>query len=109
MSLHPHRYPRRLVVTHARAQAAFQEARARDVENGGVYDTRSAAIIIWSEPWSSPAQERVSDTVGTICLSWRTPDDAHATVTCLEVEAGWALAEVRHHLALLFGPPELTP
>ena len=105
----PHRYPLSLVVTHARAQAAWKAARARDVENGGVYDTRGAAIIIWSEPWSGPAQERVSDTVVTICLSWRTPDDAHATVTCLEVDPGWTLAEVQRHLALLFGLPDLAP
>ncbi len=96
MNQRPHRYPITLVVTHA--QAAFQEARTHDVQNGGIYGARGAAIIIWSEPSSGPGQEQVSDTVGSISLAWRTPDAAHATVTCLEVDASWTLAEVQRHL-----------
>jgi hypothetical protein len=105
MSLHTHRHPVHLVFTRAQAQAAFAAARCRDVESGGIYDARSAAIIIWSEPWSLPGQEHVSETVGTIYLAWHTPDAGHATVTLLEVDRGWTRGEVERHVTLLFGTP----
>jgi hypothetical protein len=109
MSLRTQRHPVRLVFTHAQAHAAFAQARLRDVESGGIYDARSAAIVIWSEPWSLPGQEHVSETVGTIYLAWHTPDADHATVTLLEVDRCWTLGEVERHVTVLFGTPVTVP
>jgi hypothetical protein len=78
-------------------------ARAHDVERGGQYDARSAAINVWSKPWSTPELRQASKIVGTIFLAWHTPHQDLATITELHVEAGFTLADVERHLELLFG------
>jgi hypothetical protein len=78
-------------------------ARGHDVERGGVYDARSAAINIWSRPWDTPEHRQASELVGTIYLVWHTPHAHLATITQLDVEQGSTLADVERHVALLFG------
>ena len=99
----PTRHKVRIVVTREQAMKAMAYARGHDVERGGMYDARSAAINIWSESWSTPALRQASDLVGTIYLAWGTPHQDLATITELHVEQGWALADVERHLEILFG------
>jgi hypothetical protein len=75
------------------------------VERLGVYDARSAAINIWSKPWSTPELRQASELVGSICLAWDTPLRDLATITEPHVEGGFTLADVERHLELLFGGP----
>jgi hypothetical protein len=99
----PIRHSLRIVVSREQALAAFAYARGHDVERGGVYDSRSAAINIWSCTWDSPTNRQASDLVGSIYVAWNTPHPDLATITELHVEAGYALSDVERHLHLLFG------
>lgn len=48
----------------------FALANKEDVENGGRYDARSAAINVWSHHWLHPATEYDSETIGTFYFNW---------------------------------------
>jgi hypothetical protein len=98
----PTRHQVRFVVTHQQAMKALTYARGHDVERGGMYDARSAAINIWSHSWRTPELRQSSALIGTIHLSWHTPGH-HVTITELHVEHGFTLADVERHLELLFG------
>jgi hypothetical protein len=78
-------------------------ARGHDVERGGIYDARSAAINVWSHSWTTPELRQASKLIGTITLAWGVPHDDLATLVELCVEPGYALAELEQHLELLFG------
>jgi len=41
--------------TRQELEAIFRLANAEDVEKGGRYDARSAAINVWSHHWLNPA------------------------------------------------------
>ena len=45
------RHPVDFPYTRPELEALFRHARAHDVEQGGRYDARSAAIILWSHHW----------------------------------------------------------
>jgi hypothetical protein len=45
---------------------AMAYARAHDVERGGMYDARSAAINIWSHSWLTLELRQASELIGTI-------------------------------------------
>ncbi len=91
------------VYTQAQGLRALQTAQEEDVERGGIYDARSASITIWSDPWTSWAQQAASVTVGTIYVAWHTPDPGHCTVYELEVDLGWTRDTVERHVTRLFG------
>ena len=58
-----------LVQTNAAEQQALVAyCRARDVNDFGIFDVRSAAINIWSRPWLSEEDCRLSECIGTIWL-----------------------------------------
>ena len=97
------RYLVALVYTHEQGLRAFWRARDDDVERGGIYDARSAAITIWSDSWTSWAQQAASTMVGTIYVAWHMPDETHCTVYQLDVELGWGREDVERHLTRLFG------
>jgi hypothetical protein len=97
------RYLVALVYTHAQGQQAFWRAQQDGIDDGGIYDAHGTAITIWSDPWSSWAQQAVSVPVGTISVAWNTPDAAHCTVHELEVELGWTREAVERHVRRLFG------
>jgi hypothetical protein len=99
----PTRYTVRIVLSKEQALKAMAYARGHDVERGGVYDARSAAINIWSHSWLTPELRQSSVLIGTIYLAWNTPHRDLATITELHVEAGFTLADVERHLELLFG------
>jgi hypothetical protein len=54
------RHPVDFVSTHQELQALFRYANDHDVEKGGRYDARSAAINIWSHHWAHPATREES-------------------------------------------------
>ena len=99
----PTRHQVRIVVSREQAMHAMAYARAHDVERQGVYDARSAAINVWSKPWSTPELRQASELVGSIYLAWHTPHPDLVTITELHVEAGFTRADVERHLELLFG------
>jgi hypothetical protein len=51
-------------------EALFRLANEEDVERGGHYDARSAAINIWSHHWAHPATQEESDIIGTFYFRW---------------------------------------
>jgi hypothetical protein len=59
------RHPVDFAYTDQELQALFRLAHAHDVERGGRYDARSAAIIVWSHHWAHPATREESETIGT--------------------------------------------
>jgi hypothetical protein len=89
-------------IPHEVAAEGFMEARRRDVQAGGPYDARSAAILVWSSPWDTPENERLSEIVGTVYIHWHSPDDSRAMLTKFEVEAGHTRQELELHLRRLF-------
>jgi len=60
------RHPVDFAYTDQELQALFRLAHAHDVERGGRYDARSAAIIVWSHHWAHPATREESETIGTL-------------------------------------------
>ena len=48
----------------------FNYAKARDVEKGGCYDTRTAAINIWSHCWTDFTSKAASEITGTFYFHW---------------------------------------
>jgi hypothetical protein len=93
----------KIVLSRQQALKAMAYARGHDVERGGQYDARSAAINIWSHSWTTPELRQASELVGTIYLAWNSPHPDLATITELHVEAGFALSDVERHLEFLFG------
>jgi hypothetical protein len=53
--------------------ALFRYAHAHDVDRGGHYDARSAAINVWSHHWLHPATQAESETIGTFYFRWEPP------------------------------------
>lgn len=49
-------HPVDFAYTRPELEALFCVARAQDVEHGGHYDARSAAINVWSHHWALQAQ-----------------------------------------------------
>jgi hypothetical protein len=60
--------------TQAELEAIFRYAHAHDVENGGRYDARSAAMNVWSHHWQHPATREASETLGTFYVHWKPPE-----------------------------------
>jgi hypothetical protein len=56
--------------TRPELEALFRYANEYDVERGGRYDARSAAINLWSHHWLNPTTHAESDTIGTFYFHW---------------------------------------
>jgi hypothetical protein len=97
------RHKVRIIVSREQAMKAITYARGHDVERGGQYDARSAAVNIWSHSWRTPELRQSSDLIGSIYLAWNTPHPDLVTIVELHVEAGFTLSDVEQHLELLFG------
>lgn len=78
-------------------QALFAVANREDVEKGGRYDARSAAINVWSHSWINPATRRDSETIGTFYVSWAEDN----RIRCIETDEGFALDDLLHELGIL--------
>jgi hypothetical protein len=64
------RHPVDFPYTLQELQGLFRIANEEDVEKGGRYDARSAAVNIWSHHWQHPATQDESDTIGTFYFHW---------------------------------------
>jgi hypothetical protein len=67
------RHPVDFAYTRPELEALSRYARAHDVERGGRYDARSAAINVWSHHWLHPATREGSETIGTFYVHWDPP------------------------------------
>jgi hypothetical protein len=90
---HPVDFP----YTRLELEALFQYARAHDVENGGRYDARAAAINLWSHHWQHPATREESDVIGTFYVRWApTP-----RLWQIETDEGFSLEDLMQELGRL--------
>ena len=82
--------------TAAELDALFRYARAHDVEQGGHYDARSAAINVWSHYWLHPAAREESDIIGIFYVRWDT-----RTLWEIETDEGFSLEDLMAELGRL--------
>jgi hypothetical protein len=92
--------------TRPELDSLFRYAHAHDVERGGHYDARSAAINVWSHHWMHPATHQESATIATFYVHWEPPalweieTDESFSLEDLMVELGRlelnALGRVKH-------------
>jgi hypothetical protein len=80
--------------TRPELEALFQYARDHDVEPGGRYDARSAAIIPWSHHWLNPATREASETIGSFYVRWTDPP----TLWEIETDEGFSLEDLMAEL-----------
>jgi hypothetical protein len=101
------RHPVDFPYTRQELEALFRYAHAHDVEKGGHYDARSAAINMWSHHWLNDATRQESEIIGSFYVHWApTPmlyeieTDEGFALEDLMVELGrlelWALGRVKH-------------
>jgi hypothetical protein len=83
------RHPVDFAYTRPELEALFRYARAHDVEQGGRYDARSAAINVWSHHWLHPATKFDSELVGSLYFSWEPP-----LLWQIETDEGFALEDL---------------
>ena len=92
-TMHPVDFP----YARAELEALFRYANEHDVERGGRYDARSAAINVWSHHWLNAATHAESDTIGTFYFHWApTP-----MLWEIETDAGFALEDLMQELGRL--------
>jgi hypothetical protein len=75
----------------------FTVANQEDVEQGGRYDARSAAINVWSHSWINAATRYDSETVGTFYVHWGDEN----RIWLIETDDGFGLEDLLHELATL--------
>src|SRR5919108_6371380 len=90
------RHPVDFAYTRPELEALFAYAHAHDVERGGRYDARSAAINLWSHHWAHDATRAESDVLGTFYVRWDPP-----RVWLIEAEAGFGLEDLMEALGRL--------
>lgn len=90
------RHPVDFAYTIQELQALFHHAHARDVEQGGRYDARSAAINVWSHHWLNDATQEESETIGTFYFHWEPP-----VLWEIETDEGFSLEDLMQELGRL--------
>ena len=90
------RHPVDFTYTPQELQALFRYAREQDVEHGGHYDTRSAAIIMWSHHWAHPATREESEAIVTFDVHWEPP-----AIYEIETDEGVSLDDLMQELGRL--------
>jgi hypothetical protein len=83
--------------TRPELEALFRYAHAYDVDKGGHYDARSAAINLWSHHWVHPATKEESEIVGTFYFHWA-PTPA---LWQIETDEGFALEDLMGEMGRL--------
>jgi hypothetical protein len=91
------RHPVDFPYTRPELEALFQYARDHDVETGGRYDARSAAVHIWSHGWHHPATKEESEIVGSFYVRWTDPP----TLWEIETDEGFSLEDLMAELGRL--------
>jgi hypothetical protein len=77
--------------------ALFRYAHDHDVERGGHYDARSAAITLWSHHWQHPATREESETIGTFYVHWAPTPKLYE----IETDEGFSLEDLMQALGRL--------
>jgi hypothetical protein len=92
-TMHPVNFP----YTRQELEALFRYAHERDVEKGGRYDARSAAVNVWSHHWLEPATKEESDILGSFYVHW------HPTPLLYQIETdkGFSLEDLMQELGRL--------
>jgi hypothetical protein len=83
--------------TRPELEALFRYARAHDVEQGGRYDARSAAILLSSHHWLNAATREASETIGSFYVRWTGPP----VLWEIETDEGFALEDLLQALGRL--------
>jgi hypothetical protein len=79
------RHPVDFAYTCPELETLFRYTRSHDVEQGGRYDARSAAINLWSHHWGHPATREASEILGAFYVHWAAP-----TLWAIETDEGFA-------------------
>jgi hypothetical protein len=90
------RHPVDFAYTRPELEALFRYARAHDVEQGGRYDARSAAINLWAHHWLHPATKFDSELMGSFYFSWEPP-----SLWQIECDEGFSLEDLMQELGRL--------
>jgi hypothetical protein len=91
------RHPVDFAYTRPELEALFRYAHAHDVDQGGRYDARSAAINLWSHHWQHPATHHDSALLGTFYVVW----GEAPRLWEIETEAGFSLEDLMAELGRL--------
>jgi hypothetical protein len=86
-----------LPYSEAELHAIFALARTEDVDAGGRYDARSAAINIWSHSWIHEATQHDSAPIGTLYFHWGDNNQ----LWLIECDEGFSCDDLLHELAIL--------
>jgi len=86
-----YRYTREELLT------VFVLARQEDVEEGGRYDARSAAINMYTHPWTTEMMPSESTIMGTFYASWG--EDNHSWK--IEIDEGFSMEDLLVELGTL--------
>jgi hypothetical protein len=90
------RHPVDFAYTDQELHALFRYAHAHDVEQGGHYDARSAAINVWSHHWLNAATQEESETIRTFYVHWDPP-----ALWEIETDEGFSLDDLMRELGRL--------
>ena len=78
-------------------QSLFAAANELDVTQGGRYDARGAAIIVWSHHWGNLATQIDSDILGIFYTHWADEN----RIWQIEIQEGFGCDDLLHELAEL--------
>jgi hypothetical protein len=96
-----------VVLPRELAEAMFRRAELWDVEKGGRFDRRSAAVLVWSTNANASEQ---GEPVGGFYVRWHDPDENSATVWKVERDPkDGSEDEVWRALEVLAGQPIRKP
>src|SRR5262245_17205872 len=90
------RHPVDFPYTRPELDTLFRYANEHDVDKGGHYDARSAAINVWSHHWLNDATWAESETIGTFYFHWEPP-----AMWEIETDEGFSLADLMAELGRL--------
>jgi hypothetical protein len=90
------RHPVDFAYTRQELEAMFRLANEEDVERGGHYDARSAAINVWSHHWGNDATRAESETIGSYYFHWEPP-----SLWEIETDEGFSLGDLMQELGRL--------
>jgi hypothetical protein len=89
-------HPVTFLYAHQEQTAIFRIVYEEDVDRGGYYDARSAAINLWSHHWQQPATWDESTLMGTFYFHWAPPE-----LWQIETEEGFSLEDLMQALGRL--------
>ena len=75
----------------------FALAHAEDVEKGGRYDARSAAINIYTHSWTTPWDRNETTIMGTLYCAWADEN----RICKIELDEGFSLEDLLTELGTL--------